>query len=274
MQFLRLMGVSSDGSALIVVGSEGRQYRLALDDALRTAVRTSRPASTPTGSGLSLPPREIQARLRAGATAEDVADEAGVPVEKVRRYEGPILGERAHMAAQAQRAVVRRPAHTPATASTARTLGDVVTRRVDSEGCDAEGVAWDSWRRDDGRWIVQVTVPAEEPVPARWLFDPLSKAVVPADEAAAELLVERPPKPEPLSAVVHVLSTARDERPEPVAPRTAEQLTWPTPGTEQPSTPEPLPEKQAVGESRRSAGSRRPSVPAWDDILLGARRSE
>lgn len=263
MQFLRLMGVSSDGSALILVGTEGAQFRLPVDEGLRSAVRASRvsTSTSPQSAALGLPPREIQARLRAGSSAEDVARDAGAPVEKIRRYEVPILAERTHTATRAQQALLRRPAAGMPTGGGASQLGDIVATRAEEEGFETESVGWDAWRREDGRWTVQVTVPWEPTTPAVWTFDPPARAVVPANDAARELLVEQPARPAPVSARVHSLDAAREEQ-QPARP------------VEAAGKPEEivLPDRQAVGESRRSA--RRPMVPAWDDILLGARRGD
>ncbi len=53
-----------------------------------------------------LRPREIQARIRAGASVEQVAEQAGIPHAKVERFAYPVLLERARAAEMAQ-AVIR-----------------------------------------------------------------------------------------------------------------------------------------------------------------------
>ena len=97
-----------------------------------------------------LRPRDIQARIRAGETPESVAAAAQTTVEKVMPYAAPVLAEREHVAERAQRSSIRRPA------GEARdpTLGDAITAHLHTRNVDPEVVAWDSWRREDGRWAL------------------------------------------------------------------------------------------------------------------------
>src|ERR1044071_3672409 len=112
MQELRFVAVSEDGSyaVLAVPGRSGR-YILPIDERLRAVAlgQTSRLAQYEIEVESPLRPKEIQARIRAGETAEEIADAAGIPVERVRWFEGPVLQEREYMAQQAQRAAIRVP---------------------------------------------------------------------------------------------------------------------------------------------------------------------
>ncbi len=91
MQELRLVAVSEDGSyaVLVVPGRSGR-YALPIDERLRTVARGqfSRLAQYEIEVESPLRPKEIQDRIRAGETAEEIADAAGLPVERIRRFEG------------------------------------------------------------------------------------------------------------------------------------------------------------------------------------------
>src|SRR6185312_4144685 len=111
MQELRFVAVSEDGSyaVLAVPGRSGR-YILPIDERLRAVAlgQTSRLAQYEIEVESPLRPKEIQARIRAGETAEEIADAAGIPVERVRWFEGPVLAERAYIADQAQAGSVRR----------------------------------------------------------------------------------------------------------------------------------------------------------------------
>ena len=69
-------------------------------------------------------PKEIQDRIRAGETADEIADAAGIPIERVRRFEGPVLAEREYRAQEAQRAT----SAGPATRARPR-LGEIVSER-------------------------------------------------------------------------------------------------------------------------------------------------
>src|SRR5450756_1725046 len=94
---LELVGLHEDGEHLVLSAADGQKYRLRIDEPLRAAVRRDRPQleKLRVEQAGALPPREIQARIRAGATAQTLADETGLPIEHVRRFEGAVLDERA-----------------------------------------------------------------------------------------------------------------------------------------------------------------------------------
>jgi hypothetical protein len=164
---LRLVGLHDDGEHLVLAGAGGEKFMLPITDALRAAVRRDRPQMEQirsTSAGF-LPPREIQARVRAGQTAEEIAAESGITVEQVHRYDGPVLAEREFVASQAAATRVGKDDGSP-------TLGDLVTDRLAARGVDTDSLEWDSARPDGHGWIVSVTfeVGGTERV-ARWTFD-------------------------------------------------------------------------------------------------------
>ena len=80
MQDLRLVGVHDDGEHLLLSGAGGEIYRLRIDEALRVASsrtppRPAAPMSQDSAPG-RLSPKDIQQRIRGGASAEDVAEAA------------------------------------------------------------------------------------------------------------------------------------------------------------------------------------------------------
>src|SRR3954462_11056944 len=110
MQELRLVAVSEDGSYLVLAtAGRGTRFTLPVDDRLRAAVRGhfSRLGQYEIEVDGPWLPKEIQAHIRAGETAEEIAETAGIPVERVRWFEGPVLQEREYMAQQAQRVTTR-----------------------------------------------------------------------------------------------------------------------------------------------------------------------
>ncbi|MCM0640420.1 septation protein SepH [Cellulomonas wangsupingiae] len=182
---LELVGLHEDGEHLVVAAPDGQRFRLRIDDPLRAAVRRDRPQLEQLRSEQagSLSPREIQSRIRAGETAQEVADAAGVPVESVRRYEGPVLAEREYVAEQARGTRVGRDSGAPL-------LGDLVTDRLAARGVDVGSLAWDAAREGAGPWAVLARfVVDEEPREARWTYDPVRRTVV-ADEDEARWLSE------------------------------------------------------------------------------------
>lgn len=99
---LELVGIHPDGDHLILIGPDGDRHRLAIDEAVRVAVRRDRPQLEKLRSDGVVRPREIQVMIRGGSSAEAIAAETDLPVEQIRRYEGPILAEREHVASRAR----------------------------------------------------------------------------------------------------------------------------------------------------------------------------
>ncbi|HEU0042074.1 MAG TPA: septation protein SepH [Jiangellaceae bacterium] len=191
MRQLRLVAVSEDGTHLILSGDDDEQLALRVDESLHAAIRGDRARLGQLEIQLEsqLRPRDIQARIRAGDTVEAVAAVAGMTLDKVRRYAGPVLAEREHIAGKARQATVRRQGGE----GPVRTLDAVVT-----ESAGTDEVSWDAWRRDDGRWQVQcVWVDDDAEATALFSFDPSGRSVVPDDDAARIVAGERLPDPVP-----------------------------------------------------------------------------
>jgi hypothetical protein len=199
MQDLRLVGVHDDGGHLLLSGAGGEMFQLPIDEALRAASRSSAKAATAVAP-IAMSPRDIQARIRSGATAADVAELSGLPLAKVERYEGPVLAEREYVAQQARKVEVASPspghdAYRSIFGDNPATLNDMVNHRLSAHGIEPSTVEWDSWRRQDGNWTVaarfqpQRQGPAgigEEP-PALWTFSPARKSLQNANRWAQQL---------------------------------------------------------------------------------------
>ncbi|MGD0934563.1 MAG: septation protein SepH [Streptosporangiaceae bacterium] len=197
MQELRFVAVSEDGSyaVLAIPGRSGR-FMLPIDDRLRAVAKGqfSRLAQYEIEVENPLRPKEIQARIRAGETVEEIADAAGIPVDRVRWFEGPVLAERGYVAQQAQNASVRRQGDS----TPGPRLGGVVAERLTELGADPEDAQWDSRKHGDGSWQVQLAFRAGGRLHiAEWLFDPRRRHVSPADDNAERLSLPEAELPAP-----------------------------------------------------------------------------
>ncbi|NUL01878.1 DUF3071 domain-containing protein [Streptomyces lunaelactis] len=188
MPELRVVAVSNDGTRLVLKAADSTEYTLPIDERLRAAVRNDRARLGQIEIEVEshLRPRDIQARIRAGASAEEVAQLAGIPVDRVRRFEGPVLAERAFMAERARKTPVRRPGE-----NSGPQLGEAVHERLTLRGAEKDTVLWDSWRRDDGTWeVLLVYRVAGEPHSASWTYDPPRRLVQAVDDEARALIGE------------------------------------------------------------------------------------
>ncbi len=100
----------------------------------------------------ALSPREIQARVRAGDSIEDVARAAGMSVDWVEPFAAPVIAEREYIAQLAQSHQVRRGGET----IPHRNLGQVVADRLGSRRVDTDALAWDAWRLEGRRWLIRL----------------------------------------------------------------------------------------------------------------------
>ncbi|MGW2920831.1 septation protein SepH [Streptomyces angustmyceticus] len=211
MPELRVVAVSNDGTRLVLKAADSTEYTLPIDERLRAAVRNDRARLGQIEIEVEshLRPRDIQARIRAGASAEEVAQLAGIPVDRVRRFEGPVLAERAFMAERARKTPVRRPGE-----NTGPQLGEAVAERLLLRGADKDSVQWDSWRRDDGTWeVLLVYRVATEPHSASWTYDPPRRLVQAVDDEARSLIGESDDTPEPSFPFVPRIARLPRDRP-------------------------------------------------------------
>jgi hypothetical protein len=279
---LRFVALSEDGQALILTDEVGRMLSLAIDEVVIAAVRRDQDASQGQFHievQASLTPRDIQARIRAGDSPEEVARVANVPLEKVLRFAGPVLQERAAIAQLARRTRLR-------TAENGASLGDVADERLGTHNVDPQAVAWDSYRKDDGCWRVTAAWPSGKATAhAVWDLDKARSVVTPVDEMAQFLSAERPAPllaqdEPPLPAVPPRIAAANnfdddedeaDDREGPVVPalsvlrrRDRDER------SPRPQQPQPQPPAQPQHPDNRPR-ERRAELPSWDDILFGAR---
>jgi len=217
MVHLRLTGVSEDGRTLLLVSDAGVEFTVDVDDRLRAALRGDQPrlAQLEMQMDSTLRPRDIQARIRSGETPETVAQVAGTSVDKVMPYAAPVLAERAHVAQRAQRASIRR--RPTESGAGARTLGEAVGSHLRGRNVDPDTVAWDAWRREDGRWTLTGSYTTDDRVgAAHFSFDAPGNYVVAEDDDAHWLLGEVADQPAAVETEVAApsddLSTARRRR--------------------------------------------------------------
>ena len=255
MRELKVVGLDVDGKRIICEGDDpNEKFILRADDRLRAAVRGEKSGASQSQSDAEVPsvlrPKEIQARIRAGASIEQVAESAGVDVSRVERFAHPVLLERsraAELATAAHPVLADGPA--------VLTLLETVTTALISRGLDPDATNWDAWRNEDGRWTVQMSWKAglSDNV-AHFRFTPGAHGgtATAFDDAACELIdpdFARPLRP------VAALAPLEIEEPEP------------------PMQPEP--EQPEPAKPARTARARKgkPPVPAWEDVLLGVRSS-
>jgi Protein of unknown function (DUF3071) len=252
MRELKIVGLDLDGKHIICEGDDpADKYKIRVDDRLRAAVRGDGARVNQTHIDIEvtnmLSPRDIQSRIRAGASVEQLAESAGVDIERVERFAHPVLLERSRAA---ELATAAHPVL--ADGPSVLTLLETVTGSLVARGLNPDVTTWDAWRNEDGRWTVQLGWKAgRSDNLAHFRFCPGSHGgtVTALDDPASELI--DPNFDRPLLRPVPVAQLDFDE-PEPAPVET------------------PMPEPKAEPTRNRRT---KPAVPAWEDVLLGVRSS-
>lgn len=190
MQKLHLVGLTTDLTGLIFSARKGAKsgsYVIPLDaqlvaviadtvqrrngtgdeegfdvDALEEAAAagggrgaTRRPLRAVARQQSALTPREIQARLRAGRTIDDVAKAAGVDVAWVERFAVPILAEQRRVIDKAIVFVFTKPR----VGVSSQPLGVAVRRNLADRGVrlgdDEFDQGWGAHQLEESRWVVR-----------------------------------------------------------------------------------------------------------------------
>jgi hypothetical protein len=196
MQHLTPVGLSKDGKSLVLVSNSGEEFVVPVDHRLRAALRGdhARLGQLEMKMESALRPRDIQARIRGGESAEEVAAAAQTTVDAIMGFAAPVLAERAHVAENAQKSSIRRRSTDATTA--AGTLDQASRTHLSTIGVRADDVEWDAWRREDGRWtlVAQYAV-AGSPRRAEFTYDQPGRYVVADNEEARLLTGESAPAP-------------------------------------------------------------------------------
>lgn len=197
MRALRVLGLAEDGEQLVCEEpSSGEQFALPADEKLRAAARgdLSRFGQLEIEMQPQLRPREIQARIRAGSTIEQVAAAAGCAPERIEGYAYPVLLERSSVTVKARAA-------RPVIAGTAakRSVEEIVADTLAERG-QGQAVGWDAFR-EQGTWVLMLRWRAGRSENcAHWAYHPGADGgtLTPRDDAAAEIV---DPAPRPLRTI-------------------------------------------------------------------------
>lgn len=296
MRELAPLGLSDDGRFLTARdATTGERFRISIDRRLTALIARTPGAATRSGQleipmESSLSPRDIQTRIRRGESIEEVAEAAGVSYDQVAGFAVPVIAEREHMVDQARSTSVRRKN----VGGPMVVLAELVDGALAERGLVPEDAEWDSRRREDGLWTVQVALSDTDTV-AEFVFDPKSRFVVASDDQARRLVGDfATPEQDEMALADAVADTSpladADEEPTVVVDdhaavrsikeardrRALEQFVLDADDQTEAVSPAELDQDMAVphtpGPTRKKPQRR--AVPSWDEIMFGGPKGD
>lgn len=180
MKELRLTG--HETGALHFESGEGQEFRVAIDDSLRSALKA---ASSEQLQSASITPREIQERIRAGSSVEELAAISGAPISYIEKFAQTVFDELNHMVDSAL-AIRITIAGDRFNDEVQAEFGQIIESRLFASG--AKDVRWSSKRQDAGAWLLTASYKlGDNEGVATWVFEPRKFHLVPENEAAVTL---------------------------------------------------------------------------------------
>ncbi|MGB4136299.1 MAG: septation protein SepH [Microbacterium sp.] len=175
--------VGTESGVLVLATERGERFALPIDDVLHRELRRASRDAESAPAKLAASPRDIQAQIRAGLSAEEVAELLGVSASDVARFEGPVLAEREHIIGQALAVPVLIGSEVEPDAQP--TFGTAVRAKL--ADVQASDERWASWKEESG-WVVKLEFTANDvDHDARWTFDPRRSTLAPLNADATQL---------------------------------------------------------------------------------------
>lgn len=179
MTTLTVVGVEND--MLVLVSEDGHRYFVPVNDALRDALRKKSSSDSVTHR---VSPKDIQAHIRRGLTAQQVADLTGEDVSYIEKFEGAVIAER--------RFIVDQALAVPVTTRGGDEMSFGTSVRERLEEISAVKEQWSAWKEETG-WLLELTFQeGEVEHTARWSFHQRKHVLEPLNDDATVLSRHEP----------------------------------------------------------------------------------
>jgi len=267
---LRLVGRSEDGNHLEFSDIHNRHYQARLSDTLRAAVNQPRLAAIKIESDEpTTSVKDVQSRLRAGESMDAISRTTDWSLEKIEKFAGPILQERAFVIAQALKSPIRRDASSP-------TLQEAMISQLATHGVDVDEVEWNTHRRRDGLWDIALYYPNRDgQADAHWSFNS-STGTLTAEDDSAKWIAGEAKESRPRTPSQGLVYPTQNTGPAPRLVSVKEE----TVSVEVSETFEFEDENQDAGfesdaveaDAEADGVVKRVKLPSWDDIMFGSKK--
>jgi Protein of unknown function (DUF3071) len=267
---LRLVGRSEDGNHLEFSDIHNRHYQARLSDTLRAAVNQPRLAAIKVESEEpTTSVKDVQSRLRAGESMDAISRTTDWSLEKIEKFAGPILQERAFVIAQALKSPIRRDASSP-------TLQEAMISQLATHGVDVDEVEWNTHRRRDGLWDIALYYPNRDgQADAHWSFNSSTRTLT-AEDDSAKWIAGEAKESRPRTPSQGLVYPTQNTGPAPRLVSVKEE----TVSIEVSETFEFEDENQDAGfesdavedDAEADGVVKRVKLPSWDDIMFGSKK--
>ena len=261
---LRIVGRSEDGSDLELTDDTGGKYAVRISDTLRSTINQPVKSHLSAVVNMDEQPifsvKDIQARLRAGDSMDSISRTTDWPLEKIERFAGPILQERAYVIEVALKSGLRRNGEPT-------TLGEATIDQLTSHGVDLEDIEWNTHRNHDGTWQLVLHYPNNEgATTANWNFTMNNRALRALDDSARWIAGEAKPAraQTPSHGMVYQSPT-----PAPRLVAVREEITITHDDVEEHFIEELELQIPDESDPKDDGIVTRPKLPSWDDIMFG-----
>ncbi len=278
---LKLVGRAADGSTIELTDSSGAKFSLPITDTLKSTITQPRLVSVaPIDERPNFGVKEIQARLRGGESLGSISRTTDWSVEKIEKFAGPILQERAFVIEAALKSNLRREISSP-------TLEEATFIQLSNHGVDMEMVEWNTHRNADGTWNIVVHYPnIDGTAEANWNFE-LGNRILTAQDDSARWIAGDVRETRPRTQTHGFINSAdptpfAPTTPTPPAPRLVavrEEMTVTEIFDDGSQDEEYFAEELDIevvdeSDSKKDGVVKRPKLPSWDDIMFGGSKTE
>jgi hypothetical protein len=284
MADLKIVGRTEDGTAIEFADGDGKTYFVRISDNLKALVNQPRlVAVTPLEGHATFSVKEIQSRLRAGESAASISSSTDWSLEKIEKFSGPIMQERAYVIGIALETPLRRDNGAP-------TLATATIAQLQPRGVDMTEVEWNTHRNDDGGWTIVLQYPTSNGNgigEAHWNFELDNRNLAPEDEGARWISGDdKPSRPTtPSHGMVFGAGANETTTPPPRLTAYSESVTIieNVPLTVVPDIQEEVEAettlpfsgaKSIPADAKRDGVTKRIKIPSWDDIMFGTKKDD
>ena len=198
MTTLSVVGVEE--GQLVLVSPDGQRFLVDITEALTDALRRQpmgNPREHKTG------PKDIQAHIRRGLSAQQVADLTGEELSYIKKFEGAVVAEREF--------VIEQALSIPVTTKSGQVSIFRISVAQRLEEISATGGVWSAWKEELGWRVELVFFEGDVEHRARWSFDPRKQHLEALNEDA-QVLSRHEAMPTTLIPKLQAVAEAEPER--------------------------------------------------------------